>query len=83
MMKEYLTEQDLIKYAKGRMSAYALILSLQNALEAFKTDPQGQWDNLNKSVQSLQNFVSMVTPELNTDEAKRAVTYVLSSTNLD
>jgi hypothetical protein len=45
MMKEYLTEQDLIKYAKGRMSrmsAYALILSLQNALEAFKTDPQGQ-----------------------------------------
>jgi hypothetical protein len=42
MMKEYLTEQDLIKYAKGRMSAYALISSLQNALEAFKTDPQGQ-----------------------------------------
>jgi hypothetical protein len=65
------------------MSAYALILSLQNTLEAFKTDPQGQRDNLNKSVQSLQNFLRMVTPELNTDEAKRAVTYVLSSTNLD
>jgi hypothetical protein len=48
-----------------------------------QSNPQGQRDNLNKSVQSLQNFLRMVTPELNTDEAKRAVTYALSSANLD
>jgi hypothetical protein len=53
MMKEYLTREDLARYTKVRMSAYALILSLQNALEAFKTDPQGQKDNLNNSVQAL------------------------------
>jgi hypothetical protein len=83
MMKEYLTKQDLAKYAKIRMSAYALILSLQNALEAFKADPQGQKDNLNKSVQALQNFVRSVTPELNTDEARKAVGDALYSVNLD
>jgi hypothetical protein len=42
-----------------------------------------KWGIMQQNIQSLQNFVSMVTPELNTDEAKRAVTYVLSSTNLD
>jgi len=83
IMKEYLTKQDLVRYAKIRMSAYALILSLQNALEAFKTDPQGQNDNLNKSVEDLQKFVTSVTPELNTEEGRKVVSGALSSVNLD
>ena len=83
MMKDYLTKQDLARYAKIRMSAYVLILSLQNALEALKADPQVQKDNLNKSIQSLQNFVRSVTPELNTEEGRKAVTNALSSVNLD
>jgi hypothetical protein len=82
-LKENLTKEDRRKYTKTLMGTQACMLQFRNALEAFKQDPKGQRNNLDASVKILQSFVQSVTPELNTEQQRKAVSDAFSSIGID
>jgi hypothetical protein len=83
VLKENLTKDDLRTYTKALMGAQACMLQFRNALEAFKQDPKGQRDNFEDSVKILQSFVESVTPELNAEQQRKAVSDAFSSIGVD
>ncbi len=83
VLKENLTKEDLRTYTKALMGAQACMLQFRNALEVYKQDPKGQRENLDASVKILQSFVQSVTPELNTEQQRKAVSDAFSSVRID
>jgi hypothetical protein len=83
LLKENLTKEDLRTYTKALLGAEACILQFRNALEAYKQDPKGQGYNLNASIEILQRFVQSVTPELNTEQQRKAVSDAFSSVGIE
>ena len=83
VLKENLTKEDLRIYTKALMGAEACILQFRNALEAYNQDPKGRGDNLNTSIKILQDFVRNVTPELNTEQQRKAVSDAFSSVGIE
>ncbi len=65
------------------MGAQACMLQFRNALEAYKQDSKGQGDNLDASIKILQDFVRSVTPELNTEQQRKAVSDAFSSVGIE
>ncbi len=83
VLKENLTKEDLRTYTKALMGAQACMLQFRNALEAYKQDSKGQGDNLDASIKILQDFVRSVTPELNTEQQRKAVSDAFSSVGIE
>jgi hypothetical protein len=80
---KYLDPKDLTNYTKALMGAQACMLFLRNSLEAFKQDPIGQEDNLDRALGLMQSFVQNVTPELKTNDSRISVSNVFSAIDID
>ena len=70
------------------MSKFAFFRFKSNNLltleeEAFKQDPIGQEDNLDRALGLMQSFVQNVTPELKTNDSRISVSNVFSAIDID
>jgi hypothetical protein len=86
-MKDLLDKETMTLYGKARFAAYAQILSFQQTLEAYKADPEGQKDNLDKSVKAIHKLVDSVTKDLDrkqeSSEGRDAISTTLAIAKYD